>query len=74
MMSKNKTDLDFTVNDAVPDPNFLGAPYHAETFSTGASGVCNAIGFNCLTFTSKRGVTLTTPSVAKMIADKWNHG
>ena len=62
------------INDATPAKDFAIPPYKAELFSgiSGWSGVINKNGVNCLTFKSKKGVTVTDFETAQAIADRWN--
>lgn len=64
------------IEDAVPTKHFAIPPYRAELFSkqSGWAGVMNKNGFNCLTFKSKKGATVTDFETAQAIADKWNKG
>lgn len=56
---------------AVPTPGFALPPYHVESFPIG-SCVCNASGFNCLSFPEFPGVKFTTLDEANLIAAEWN--
>ena len=60
------------VNDATPAKYFAFPPYKAEEFAYNNSGVMNKNGFNCLTFKSGPGVTLTDFDTAVKIAELWN--
>lgn len=63
------------VDDAIPSYYFNFPPFKAELFYelTGASGVMNRNNFNCLTFKSFGGSTLTDFKTAQLIAEKWNN-
>lgn len=52
---------------------FAAPPYHVEHFPIG-SCVCNAGGFNCLSFPDRPGAKFTTPENAERIAAEWNKG
>jgi hypothetical protein len=62
------------IDDAIPAKYFAIPPYRAELFNekSGWAGVMNKNGFNCLTFKSKAGATVTDIETAKKIAEKWN--
>lgn len=62
------------IEDATAAKYFEIPPYKAELFSkqSGWSGVMNKNGFNCLTFKSKKGATVTDFETARAIAEKWN--
>lgn len=63
------------VGDAIPAYYFNFPPFKSELFyePTGAYGVMNRNNFNCLTFKSCGGSTLTDFKTAQLIAEKWNN-
>ena len=52
-------------------PGFDKPPYSVETYPIGFC-VCNADGFNALSFAHKPGAKFTTQSRAQAICDRWN--
>ena len=62
-----------TIEDAVPAEHFARPPYHVEVMGKdGWAGVMNRDGFNCLTFKSRPGQTLTDEQTACAICERWN--
>ncbi|RKR26841.1 hypothetical protein C8C93_2091 [Acidovorax sp. 93] len=59
------------IDGARISPGLAKSPYSVETYSIG-SCVCNADGFNVLSFAHKPGAKFTTQTRAQAICDRWN--
>ena len=59
------------IDGARISPGFAKPPYSVEAYPIG-SCVCNADGFNVLSFAHKPGAKFTTQTRAQAICDRWN--
>jgi hypothetical protein len=60
-----------------PTPGFELPPYRVEKIGNHDQdwhAVCNANGFNCLSFPDKPGAKFTTRENAERICAEWNRG